>query len=155
MPAPMTTNFACVGKAMKSTLGAWSLLRGRTSLTPELWLDAAAKHSDHKPSRFQTNFCKGTEMAKIGAKGGSTRGLPGLALAAGSENSTPQLHVVSDPVRGSSWITGQLRKAIHDGAYANGEKLPAERQLAEAFGTSRTTVRMALDQLEQERLVTR
>ena len=35
------------------------------------------------------------------------------------------------------------------------EKLPAERQLAEAFGTSRTTVRMALDHLENERLVTR
>jgi DNA-binding FadR family transcriptional regulator len=94
-------------------------------------------------------------MAKIGAKGGSTRGLPGLALAAAPESTAPQLRVVSDPVRGSSWITGQLRKAIHDGAYAHGEKLPAERQLAEAFGTSRTTVRMALDQLEQERLVTR
>ena len=94
-------------------------------------------------------------MAKIGAKGGSSRGLPGLVLAAAPESSPPPLRVVSDPVRGSSWITGQLRKAIHDAAYAHGEKLPAERQLAEAFGTSRTTVRMALDQLEQERLVTR
>ena len=94
-------------------------------------------------------------MAKIGAKGGSTRNMPGLALAPSAESSTPQLRIVSDPVRGSSWITGQLRKAIHDGAYTHGEKLPAERQLAEAFGTSRTTVRMALDQLEQERLVTR
>lgn len=42
-----------------------------------------------------------------------------------------------------------------DGAYAHGEKLPAERQLAEAFGASRTTVRIALGQLEEERLVTR
>jgi DNA-binding FadR family transcriptional regulator len=94
-------------------------------------------------------------MARIGAKGGSTRGVPGLALAAVPESGGPPLRIVSDPVRGSSWITGQLRKAIHDGAYAHGEKLPAERQMAEAFGTSRTTVRMALDQLEQERLVTR
>src|SRR5262245_57039967 len=95
-------------------------------------------------------------MARIGAKGGSAaRGLSGPALAGAADGSAPPLRIVSDPMRGSSWITGQLRKAIHDGAYTHGEKLPAERELAEAFGTSRTTVRMALDQLEQERLVTR
>jgi len=93
-------------------------------------------------------------MARIGAKGGSLRGATALTVAA-APDAGPQLHVVSDPVRGSSWITGQLRKAIQEGAYAHGEKLPAERQLAEAFGTSRTTVRTALDQLEQERLVLR
>ena len=111
---------------MKGTLRAWSLPRGLSAQKPELWLDGAAKHSDHKASRFQTNFCKGTEMAKIGAKGGSTRGLPGLVVAAAPETGAPQLRVVSDPVRGSSWITGQLRKAIHDGADAHGEKLPAD-----------------------------
>ena len=63
--------------------------------------------------------------------------------------------LVNDPVRGSSWITGQLRQAIQAGQYGHGDKLPAERQLAEAFGTSRTTVRAALDQLEAERLVSR
>ena len=63
--------------------------------------------------------------------------------------------LVNDPVRGSSWITGQLRQAIQAGQYGHGDKLPAERQLAEAFGTSRTTVRAALDQLETERLVSR
>jgi DNA-binding FadR family transcriptional regulator len=63
--------------------------------------------------------------------------------------------VLSDPVRGSAWITAQLRQAILDGSYAHGEKLPAERQLAEAFGASRTTVRIALGQLEEERLVVR
>ncbi|MEA2783401.1 MAG: hypothetical protein QOK29_4945 [Rhodospirillaceae bacterium] len=63
--------------------------------------------------------------------------------------------VISDPVRGSAWITAQLRQAIMEGGYANGEKLPAERQLASAFGASRTTIRTALDQLEVERLVTR
>jgi len=94
-------------------------------------------------------------MAKIGAKGSSLRSAGGFAVAGNLERSTPELRVVSDPVRGSSWITGQLRQAIHEGAYVHGEKLPAERQLAVAFGTSRTTVRMALDQLEQERLVTR
>jgi DNA-binding FadR family transcriptional regulator len=42
-----------------------------------------------------------------------------------------------------------------EGGYAHGEKLPAERQLAAAYGASRTTIRTALDQLETERLVTR
>ncbi len=93
---------------------------------------------DHSLSRFQTNFCKGSEMAKIG---GSI-----------AERPVP---VITDPVRGSSWIMGQLRQAIVEGGYAHGEKLPAERQLAAAFGASRTTVRTALDQLEVERLVTR
>jgi DNA-binding FadR family transcriptional regulator len=63
--------------------------------------------------------------------------------------------VITDPVRGSAWITAQLRQAIMEGGYAHGEKLPAERQLASAFGASRTTIRTALDQLEVERLVTR
>ena len=52
--------------------------------------------------------------------------------------------LMSDPVRGSSWIASQLRQAIHAGQYSHGDKLPAERQLAEAFGTARTTVRAAL-----------
>jgi DNA-binding FadR family transcriptional regulator len=94
-------------------------------------------------------------MARIGAKGVPPRSIAGLAVAAPAERAVSDLRLVSDPVRGSAWITGKLRHAIQEGAYAHGEKLPAERQLAEAFGTSRTTVRMALDQLEQERLVTR
>jgi len=65
------------------------------------------------------------------------------------------MKLVNDPVRGSSWIVGQLRQAIQAGQYGHGDKLPAERQLAETFGTSRTTVRAALDQLESERLVSR
>jgi DNA-binding FadR family transcriptional regulator len=60
-----------------------------------------------------------------------------------------------DPVRGSAWITTQLRQAIREGRYAHGEKLPAERQFAEAFGASRATIRSALIRLETERLVTR
>ena len=62
---------------------------------------------------------------------------------------------MADPVRGSSWITAQLRHAILDGRYAHGEKLPAERQFASAFGASRATIRTALCRLETERLVTR
>jgi DNA-binding FadR family transcriptional regulator len=91
-------------------------------------------------------------MAKIGGRGGIA---PGAVPAAAAEAAPGRLRVVTDPVRGSAWITGQLRQAIQEGHYTHGEKLPAERQLAEAFGTSRTTVRMALDHLENERLVTR
>jgi DNA-binding FadR family transcriptional regulator len=57
--------------------------------------------------------------------------------------------------RGSGWITEQIRHAIREGRYAHGEKLPAERQFASAFGASRATVRTALCRLETERLVTR
>jgi len=63
--------------------------------------------------------------------------------------------VMTDPVRGSAWITGQLRQAILDGRYAPGEKLPAERTFASAFGASRATIRTALGVLETERLVMR
>jgi DNA-binding FadR family transcriptional regulator len=63
--------------------------------------------------------------------------------------------VIRDPVQGSVWITAQLRQAILEGRYAHGEKLPAERQFAAAFGASRATIRTALNRLEAERLVTR
>jgi DNA-binding FadR family transcriptional regulator len=62
---------------------------------------------------------------------------------------------MADPVHGSAWITDQLRQAILAGRYAPGEKLPAERQFAAAFGASRATIRTALSRLETERLVTR
>ena len=63
--------------------------------------------------------------------------------------------VIADPMRGSAWIAGQLRHAILEGGYGHGDKLPAERHLAGAFGASRTTVRLALDNLESEGLVSR
>ena len=94
-------------------------------------------------------------MAKIGGKSGMPRSVAPAPAPAAVEPAPGRLRIVSDPVRGSAWITGQLRQAIQEGHYTHGEKLPAERQLAEAFGTSRTTVRMALDHLENERLVTR
>jgi DNA-binding FadR family transcriptional regulator len=71
-------------------------------------------------------------------------------------DATAEAHpAMTDPVRGSAWITGQLRQAIVEGRYAPGEKLPAERKFASAFGASRATIRTALSRLETERLVTR
>jgi GntR family uxuAB operon transcriptional repressor len=79
----------------------------------------------------------------------------GAAESARIESRPDAPRFISDPVRGSAWICAQLRQAILEGGYAHGEKLPAERQLAQAYGASRTTIRAALGQLEQERLVSR
>jgi DNA-binding FadR family transcriptional regulator len=57
--------------------------------------------------------------------------------------------------RGASSITARLRRAIETGVYADGDQLPPERQLAVAFGTARSTIRKALDQLEQKGFVSR
>ena len=47
----------------------------------------------------------------------------------------------------------QLRHAILDGVLKPGEKLPAERKLAESFGVNRMTLRNALGQLARARLI--
>jgi DNA-binding FadR family transcriptional regulator len=57
--------------------------------------------------------------------------------------------------RGANSITARLRRAIETGVYADGDQLPPERQLAVAFGTARSTIRKALDQLEQKGFVLR
>lgn len=57
--------------------------------------------------------------------------------------------------RGANAITGRLRNAIQTGVFADGDKLPPERDLATSFGSARSTVRKALDQLETESMVAR
>jgi DNA-binding FadR family transcriptional regulator len=57
--------------------------------------------------------------------------------------------------RGATAIAAELRDAILKGAYADGQRLPAERHLAKHFGASRSTVREALRQLEEVALVSR
>jgi DNA-binding FadR family transcriptional regulator len=59
------------------------------------------------------------------------------------------------PGRANSAILGRLKHAIETGIFANGDQLPAERQLAATFGAARSTIRKALDQLEEMKLVTR
>ena len=46
-----------------------------------------------------------------------------------------------------------LERAIRSGAYPPGSALPSERELSEAVGLSRMTVRRALEELAAERLV--
>lgn len=56
---------------------------------------------------------------------------------------------------GASRIVSELRQAILDGVYRTEDRLPAERQLAQQFGSSRGTVREALRRLEAQQLVER
>jgi DNA-binding FadR family transcriptional regulator len=67
------------------------------------------------------------------------------------EGEDPQLVAT----RGANSITSRLKRAIESGVYSDGDQLPPERQLALAFGTARSTIRKALDQLEQKNLVVR
>ena len=56
---------------------------------------------------------------------------------------------------GAAAIADRLRQAILEGTYAFGARLPAEREMARHFGTSRSTIRQALRQLEEQHLLTR
>ena len=69
-------------------------------------------------------------------------------------NSLPPLpEAVS--VGGSAGIAAKLRRAIMDGAYGLNERLPAERELADLFKTSRGTIREALRRLQELGMVDR
>lgn len=57
-------------------------------------------------------------------------------------------------VRASDQIAHTLRRVILGGAYAIGERLPPERELAQTFGVTRGTVREALGRLEAQHLIT-
>lgn len=57
--------------------------------------------------------------------------------------------------RTANIILARIKRAIETGVYADGDQLPAERQLAITFGTARSTIRKILDQLEQGKLIVR
>jgi GntR family uxuAB operon transcriptional repressor len=57
--------------------------------------------------------------------------------------------------RGATIILARIKRAIETGVYADGDQLPAERQLAITFGTARSTIRKILDQLEQGNFIVR
>ena len=58
-------------------------------------------------------------------------------------------------VGGSAGIAAKLRRAIIEGAYGLNERLPAERELADLFKTSRGTIREALRRLQELGMVDR
>ena len=53
----------------------------------------------------------------------------------------------------SKEISGQLLKEIMAGAYSEATRLPSESALAERFGVSRMTLRVALDELRHQGLI--
>ena len=57
--------------------------------------------------------------------------------------------------KGAAWIKLKLRQSIIDGVYAFGERLPAERQMARSFSSSRGTVRKALEDLADDGFIER
>jgi len=66
----------------------------------------------------------------------------------------PRSTINTKPTRlGSSEIAAQIRREIARGALAPRERLRPERELAEAYSVSRSTVREALNQLSNEGLV--
>jgi len=58
-------------------------------------------------------------------------------------------------VGGSAGIAAKLRRAIIEGTYGLNERLPAERELADLFKTSRGTIREALRRLQELGMVDR
>lgn len=66
------------------------------------------------------------------------------------------LHAVLEPVRKTrvyAGIAAQIHRLIADGRLKPGDRLPPERELAEVFGVSRTSVRDAIRVLETQGLL--
>ncbi|MDD3339166.1 MAG: GntR family transcriptional regulator [Lachnospiraceae bacterium] len=53
------------------------------------------------------------------------------------------------------YVISQIYDAIFQGKYSDGDRIPAERELAESLGVSRVTVRKSLELLEQDGLIMR
>lgn len=68
----------------------------------------------------------------------------------GTSDKRFQAKVVTRP---RDQVESQLREAILEGHFAQGEKLPAETELAQQFGVSRPTVREALGALVSSGLI--
>ena len=65
-------------------------------------------------------------------------------------------HVVIEPVRRSriyEHIVEQIRAFIREGRWAPGDQIPPERELADRFRVSRTSVREALRALEMQGVI--
>lgn len=69
-----------------------------------------------------------------------------------SQDSTPSLLIVSTPVLVREQAFDRLRDAIINGQFPPGTRL-IERELCEAMGVSRTSIREVLRRLEAEKLV--
>lgn len=75
--------------------------------------------------------------------------------AANAPEDEPRVIQLVMPEGGAVSVARSLRDAVMRGDYARNERIPPERELAQAFGVSRNTIRQALQQLEDERLIIR
>lgn len=76
-----------------------------------------------------------------------------LAAPATEEADSPEAIPAIAPRRGAHWVAERLKKAILQGAYGHGRRMPAERQIAQALSVSRGTVREALKLLREDGVV--
>src|SRR6185437_8005328 len=65
----------------------------------------------------------------------------------------PLRTLVSDYQKRYQVVAGEVAKAIRNGVYSAGQRLPSERDLADQFGVSRPTVREAMIALDIQGLV--
>jgi DNA-binding FadR family transcriptional regulator len=72
-----------------------------------------------------------------------------------ADSHMPALSSLTAANTGATDIASRLQSEILNGGFTFGDRLPAERRLASHFGISRSTVREALRQLEEKRLVSR
>ena len=86
-------------------------------------------------------------------KTGQNTAVAGISTADASESSNAFPTIA--PRRGAHWVAERLRKAILQGAYGHGRRMPAERQIAQALSVSRGTVREALKLLREDGMVER
>jgi GntR family transcriptional regulator, transcriptional repressor for pyruvate dehydrogenase complex len=63
------------------------------------------------------------------------------------------LYKVIQPSRLYEQIVQQIEESVRAGALKPGDQLPAERELAQQFGVSRTAVREAIKTLHEKGLV--
>ncbi len=81
--------------------------------------------------------------------------MPSSAALRNTTSRRPVSIELSDKLAKHRQVFEQLRRAIINGEYRPGEKLPADSQLSEMFGVSRLTVMRALQDIQTEGLVKR
>lgn len=94
--------------------------------------------------------------SRLSAQGGARRSAERTAAAVSNEE-TARRQPTFEPVRPRrvfEEICAQIRKELATGKLGPGDKLPAERELAQQFGVSRVAVREALRSLEIAGVIT-
>ena len=153
-----------------NTLTSASLFTA-TAATPSTWVTSAADHPpcDQRDQTTHTRLLhrgphfRGLPVALWRCRCGWRRGhvtvSPEVSRSSGPRSTTMTTTGTDRPfsakqvVRPRDQVEQQLREAILDGHFGQGEKLPPETALAQLFGVSRPTVREALGTLVSAGLI--